>query len=1190
MYLKSLELQGFKSFADRTLIRFDDDITAIVGPNGSGKSNISDAIRWVMGEMRTKELRGAKMEDVIFGGTQSRPALGFAEATLTLDNSDGVFRIEAPEVAITRRYYRSGESEYYINRQSARLRDISELFMDTGLGREGYSNIGQGRIDEIVSLKSTDRREIFEEAAGISKYRHRKEETERRLANTEDNLLRIGDKISELELQVGPLRKQAEQAKKYLHFRDELKGLEVTVWLDTLDKLAKTAKKAEEDYTSAAFVLEQQHDELNRLYAAAEQSLLQLNQMTLQADEKRDRISEQESALQQTETKLSVDRTNLQNSKENLERLRDEIADQKKQTSGVQEKIETHKTRIEEIRAEVEALQEQLLRATSEFETAVGAEDERRKMSARDSAQAALLLTQISAKKAELASVSASMSEVVARKNSLAAESEELSARLSAAEEQAAQTAAQLKKAREDAASEENTIRGYALRENARKEKRERLQTATDELEIEEKTVRSRITMLQEMRRDYEGFSKAVKIVMNSASNGQLSGVCGPVSDLIRTKNEHSLAIESALGGAMQDVVVESRSAAKACIRFLSRCNGGRATFAPIEAMIPRSIREKGLESEPGFVGIAADLVMYDKKYENVIRNLLGAVAVAEDLDAASEISKHYSSRFRIVTLDGQIVNSGGSMTGGSASKNAGMLSRANELTALEEKQKTLAEHLAASREELAEAIRVCEEAAYQTAEAQTQLRKAEDDVLRLEGEKRQYEILLESLREALSARQREIAEIDSRNAGDEARLNALNREIAALSDDHALLERKVSEYEAQSGATDGARKELTEKITALKMEIAAKDAEQEAALNGIEQLLAITEQLRGDQAQKDARIAEFEAECDRLTALIAEDEALRDEQQKRIEEKKQELQQFLAERNAVEQTRTKADRDAQEKNKEIVLMERETARLEQKKATSAMEEKQILDKLWDSYELTRTTAQDVAVEVESIAAANRRIAELRKGISSLGTPNLGAIEEFERVNERYTYLTGQRDDVQHAKRELEQIVSSITQQMEELFLAEFGKISACFTATFTEMFGGGKASLELEDPNDPLSCGIEIRVQPPGKQLKTITLLSGGEKAFVAIALYFAILQVRPASFCLLDEIDAALDDNNVARFNKKLRAFSDKTQFIVITHRRGTMEAADALYGVTMQEKGVSRILHVDLRQIEQQMHIES
>lgn len=1190
MYLKSLEVQGFKSFADRTLIRFDDEITAIVGPNGSGKSNISDAIRWVMGEMRSKELRGAKMEDVIFGGTQTRPALGFAEATLTLDNTDGVFAVDAPEIAITRRYYRSGESEYYINRQSARLRDITELLMDTGLGREGYSNIGQGRIDEIVSLKSTDRREIFEEAAGISKYRHRKEETERRLANTEDNLLRIGDKISELELQVGPLRSQAEQAKKYLRYREELKGLEVTVWLDSLEKLAKSAKKAEEDYTSAAFILEQQHSELNRLYTVAEQYLLQLNQMTLQADEKRDRISGQEQELQKLDTEISVNRVNLQNSEDNLARLRSEIADQQKQTTGVLEQIEAHKSRIETIRTELGALQEELLQATKESELAASSEDERRQKAARERAQAALLLTQISAKKAEHASVSASMGEVLSRKNTLAEEIAALTERLGAAEINAKQCGDQLQKARDDASSEENTIRGYALREKARNDKREQLQKQTDALEIEEKTVRSRITMLEEMRRDYEGFNKAVKIIMQNAASGQLDGVCGPLSELIRTQNRYSLAIESALGSAMQDVVVESRAAAKACIRFLSRCNGGRATFAPVEAMVPRSIREKGLESERGFIGIAADLVEYDKKYDNVIRNLLGGVAVAEDLDAAAEISRRYASRFRIVTLDGQLVNSGGSMTGGSASKNAGLLSRANELEALHKKQEGIAERLAASRADLAEAIRVCEEAAYQSAEAQTHLRRAEDAVIRLEGEKRQHEILLESLRETISAKQRETAEIDGRNASEESRLTALQNEIDALSGEREALERQIAEYDAQSGESDGSRKALAEKITALKMDVAAKDAERESVLAAMEQLRTISEQIRGDQSQKDARIAEYEAERARLTEEIEQAQARRDQMAKSVEDRKLELQQFLTERNQIEQMRTKADRESQEKNKEIVLMEREAARLEQKKTTAALEEKQILDKLWDNYELTPTTAKEIAVEIETLAAANKRIAELRKKISALGTPNLGAIDEFERVNERYTYLTGQRDDVQHAKRELEQIVRSITEQMRELFLTEFAKISSCFTETFEEMFGGGKASLELEDPEDPLGCGIEIRVQPPGKQLKTITLLSGGEKAFVAIALYFAILQVRPASFCLLDEIDAALDDNNVARFNKKLRTFSDKTQFIVITHRRGTMEAADALYGVTMQEKGVSRILHVDLQQIEQQLRIDT
>ena len=1171
MYLKSLEVQGFKSFADRTIVHFDNDITAIVGPNGSGKSNISDAIRWVMGEMSSKELRGTKMEDVIFGGTQKRSPVGFAEATLTLDNSDHTFNIDTPEISITRRYYRSGESEYYINRQSSRLRDINELFMDTGLGKEGYSNIGQGRIDEIVGLKSTDRREIFEEAAGISKFRHRKEETERRLAHTEDNLLRIGDKITELELQVEPLRDQAEKAKKYLTLRDELRGLEVTVWLDSLEKLGAAARKAEEDFNSAAFILEQQHDELNRLYMSAEQYNLLLNQMTLQAEGKRDEISELEALLQKQSADVSVLEANIRNNEDNLSRIREEMQDQEKRSGGILQQIAQQQKRVDDIRTELSSLGERLAQVTAESEANAKNDGMAELKTTEIRAKSALLLTEISAKKAEVASITASVGEVLQRKEIINEDLAAAQKRMEDVSAQAAESKKKLSQAREDVSGCENTIQGYKLRQQTRIDRRDSLQKEAEELEIKEKTVRSKLQMLQEMQRDHEGFIRPVKAVLQEAEKGKLSGIIGPVSSLIKTDDEYTVAIETALGASIQNIVVKTDKDSKAGIRMLKQSGAGRATFLPLNILRPKQLRETGVEKCVGFVGVASDLLKCDSQYNVMVSNLLGNTVVCENLDSATEMAKKYQSRFRIVTLDGQVVQAGGAMTGGSASKSSGILSRANAIDRLEEELKDLSSKRQNAAKQYEEAARAAEEVEFQMSAVQSQLRQAQDAVLRLEGEGRQFEILLDAIQSNIDGYEAELRSIGQRSGSDETRLKVLEADISSAEAKNAAYELELAEQENMHQKFSEKAEALNERITELKMQVAAGDAECETALQNIVRLQTLSEEMQGDRAQKDQLILRYKEENEQLRATVQQGEAEILQTRTTVEEKKLSLQQFLQERSQTEQLRTKAEKEAQDKNKDILSMEREAARLEQKKATTALEEKQIIDKLWDSYELTRQTAQQVTVEIESLAAATRRISELRRKISALGTPNLGAIDEFARVNERYEYLTAQRDDVLHSKRELEEIVKSITTEMREIFVREFAKINQYFGETFVEMFGGGKASLELEDPEEPLTTGIEIRVQPPGKQLKTI-------------------LKVRPASFCLLDEIDAALDDRNVERFAGYLRNLSHKTQFIVITHRRGTMEASDALYGVTMQEQGISRILHMDLNEAQKQLGIDN
>ena len=1188
MYLKSLDIQGFKSFPDKITLRFDGEITAIVGPNGSGKSNISDAIRWVMGEQNSRTLRGAKMEDVIFGGTQKRPQLGFAEASLIFDNTDRFFRIEADEVMVTRRYFRSGESEFYINKQSARLKDVVELFMDTGLGREGYSNISQGRIDEILSLKSTDRREIFEEAAGISKYRHRKEETERRLARTEENLLRINDKISELELQVEPLKQQAEKARRYLDLREELKGLEVALWLDSLARLAAAAKKAETDYSSAVFILNQEHENLDELYRRIEALNASLIEHDAGLETRRAAISAEEAELQRLSGQRAVLEGERRNVEDNIARLYQELNDQDSRSSGVLTEIRERKARITAIDREARELEEKLQavqkRLNELTESSEGMNRSYLELRNRHAAAAA----ELAGKRADLSALAESVGRSAERKAELE-EDQEAAAKRSAEAEDSLQTCRrQLREAREEVQSCRNTIAGYELRRKTRAEKAEALLKQVQAVGVSIDTAASRLRMFREMEREYEGYPKAVRFVMQQAEAGSLRNVHGPVSRLIKTDDAYSVAVEIALGAAMQHIVVSSEADGKAAILQLKNRDMGRATFLPMTAIEGRVLQERGLDECRGFVGLASDLVRSAPQYRHIVENLLGRTVVVETLDDAIDMSRRYHSRFRIVTLDGQVMNAGGSMTGGSVSKNAGILTRANEIERLTAELRSLHDSREDLNRQLAEANRQRDLVDYELSTVQGRLREQEDRVLRLEGEEKQYQTLFDAIRQAAAANGRELETLIRRMETDELRR-------VALTEDCARLEKAVLDLQAQVDSLSVDQSELSREgaalsddLTKYKMEQAALMAEKLTAMDNLRHLEGLSSDMEGDRSQKLELIGVQERRLNELDHLLTENEAAIRTQTQQTEDRRTELQTALTARAAVEAERTAADRAAQQKNKDIIDLEREAARLETKKNSAELEEKQIIDKLWDSYELTPSTAPAQAAKLESTAAANRRTAELRKKIHALGTPNLGAIEEYARVSERYEYLTGQRDDVMQSKRELEGIIRDITRSMTEIFTGEFARINRYFGETFTEMFGGGRGSLELEDPNDPLACGIEIKVQPPGKQLKTITLLSGGEKAFVAIALYFAILKVRPTPFCMLDEIDAALDDRNVERFANYLRQLCKKTQFIVITHRRGTMEEADALFGVTMQEQGVSKILHLDLDQLEKELHI--
>ena len=1189
MYLKALEIQGFKSFPDKTVLNFGEDITAIVGPNGSGKSNISDAIRWVMGEQNSRQLRGAKMEDVIFGGTEKRRAMGFAQVTLVIDNTEHIFNRDEAEVAVTRRYYRSGESEYYINRQSVRLKDVNELFMDTGMGREGYSIIGQGKIDEILSVRSDDRREVFEEAAGISKYRHRKEESERKLQRTEENLVRINDKITELELQVEPLRKQAETAKKYLVLRDELRTLEISVWLENLQKLKADRLKLQADFETAQADQKKAQDELDRVYAQAEECSRLLHENDCAAEEKRGRISALESAIGEHESAAAVARTTAQHHAETIERMDREMSESRSRTESLHEQMQVMARRMEEIDASARTLENEIaalceeMRGSSDAAAAAAAQLEQlRRREAQEVAGAAQA-------QAELSAITAGSDEIAQRTAELTEELTQSEEKLTQIRREAAQNEKELLSAREEEQAAANIIGGHSLKMEGRQRRAKESIEQKNQLSLQEKTISDRIRLLSEMEKEYEGFSKAVKIVMRAAEARTLSGIHGPVGNLIHTDKDCSVAIEIALGGALQHIVVDTKNDGKNAIGLLKQRDGGRATFLPLDTIRGRSLRENGLENEYGFVGIASELVRCDGRYGSVIENLLGATVVVEDLDCGIQMAKRHDNRFRIVTLDGQVINAGGSMTGGSVSRNAGILSRSGELEQLHKKLKKIQSQLRDATLLAESANRELQKAQYELEVARDQQRQANDRVLTMEGRKNHYDMLIESLEQQQESLRIQKENLQKRSTDDAGRMDTIRRTIADFT---ARAEETREEIEMLQRRQETARQglgEMTDRLTEKKARQAALSAEGESARRSMEDLSRLRESLEGEHTDRESLRAQMEQA---MAQARAEEE--RQQQEARelrggIEELRQALQKLSEEKMALETRRSQTDRLSRTCNDTLLNCEREVTRLEGKLNGSALEEKQILDKLWERYELSHSDAQALRVELESVPKATRRIGELNREIKGLGAINIGAIEEFDRVNTRYTYLSDQRNDVEKAKEELLGIIEEITKQMTEIFATQFEILKQSFQETFLELFGGGRATLELEDENDILRCGIEIKAQPPGKQLKTLSLLSGGEKAFVAIALYFAILKVHPTPFCVMDEIEAALDESNVVRYARYMRRIAGKTQFIVITHRRGTMEEADVLYGITMQERGVSTVLTANLNELSKEMKIK-
>lgn len=1189
MYLKSLELQGFKSFPDKTTIRFSDGMTAIVGPNGSGKSNISDAIRWVLGEQSTKSLRGAKMEDVVFGGTARRGAMGAAQVTLILDNSVGQFPVEAAEVMVTRKYFRSGESEYYLNRKRVRLRDIRDVFMDTGLGHDGYSIIGQGRIDEILATKSTDRREVFEEAAGVTRFRTRKEEAERKLDQTAENLVRIRDIWNELDARSGPLEKQAQSAKKYMELRDALRLHEISLWLDTLDGMQDAKKNSDAARIEAEQKLEAVREQQKQQYARSEQLSEQMRQSDIQTEQLQVQLAREEEQAGELSRQMAVLAESRRNAAENIGLAKGQLEAQQEQSSALLVQLQARQQRLTDLQQQIHSKNAAYTQKQTEIQQLTQRMDGGQQETKKLRLHADEVGEQLFAVQADVRAVQAQLESLHQRERHVG--DDVRSAQQRTGQEQQAQQSMQDElehlrrsikqaelehKTRHDAAQEA----GLAL--HAARNAHQKLKSELTDSE-------NRVRMLTELQRDYEGFSRAVKLVMNQASSGALKGVRGPLSSLIHVSDRYVTAVETALGAAAANIIVECAEDGKKAIQMLKRRDGGRATFLPMDTIRPQSLRETGLEHQAGFCGVAADLVECEADYRDIVDNALGRTVVAENMDCALAIARQYRNRFRIVTRDGQLINAGGSMTGGSAGRSSGILSRANQLEQWQEKvrvQRKKLQEISEQGRDLADRVRDAEQETEQTA---VQLRELQQKLAALSAQTKQHQLLLDSVRQTEQQFRAEQETAGKQKQQLQDQLEALQLQTEQLEQQRGQALEDLAKAAGQAQEIEQQMAVLTRDASQLYTQLAQAQTECDTVKQALDDLQQMADTTRQTAADHERRIAEYEQTIVQADAQRTQLEQASEQSGLRTGQLRVRLQECGQNRMRLEKNKTETEKQAREIGNEIVSLERRHAEAEADAHRIHSEEQQILDKMWENYELTPTAARPMAHEIADRQEEEKTAASLRRSIKSLGPVNLAAIEEFSELSERLVFLTEQKDDLEQAERELRGIIEKLTEQMKEIFAASFAQLNRYFGETFQEIFGGGSAELALEDENDILGCGIEIRVTPPGKTLKNLSLLSGGEKAFVAIALYFAILKVRPTPFCVLDEIEAALDDVNVTRFAQYLHRLSDKTQFIVITHRRGTMEEANMLYGVTMQERGVSKLLMLNIEDVEKEMDME-
>lgn len=1177
MILKALEMQGFKSFPDKTVLEFNKGITAVVGPNGSGKSNISDAVRWVLGEQSTKTLRGSKMEDVIFSGTDVRKAKGFAEVTLRLDNTDRSLNKDSDEVSVTRRYYRSGDSEYLVNGESARLRDVNELFMDTGLGRDGYSIVGQGKIADMVSPKASERRDMLEEAAGISHFRYRRGDAIKRLAQAEENLVRLRDILSELESRVGPLKAQSEKAQKFIVLAGERKNLEIGIWLNTIDKTGEKMRDQEHKIEIAEASHKEAQDELSKIGEMIDKAADGTRDINIKLEEIRNSASGFEEKLSDIDSQIKVAENSILHNNETIERVnRDKAAE-----NETEQNIDAAVSAAREC---IQKAEEQIADATRQMDELSKQEETYRLSSSEFSDRAAALSGEISALSVRLAdcrvtaetansSIEEIRSRISAIDESMGTRKDDYDALL----KRKADAEAELKEIQDEIVSVKNAIDGYTLRFENRGKKADSVKLAIDEKQRELHKGQDRVRLLEDLEKNMEGYFGAVKAVMKESGRGALRGIYGPVSQLITVKDKYSAAIETALGAAVQNIVVDNETDAKRAMGFLKEHRAGRATFLPITAIKGRVLSEQGLDDQYGFVSIASDLVSYDNKYSEIIRWLLGRTAVAEDIDSAIAIAKKYSYRFRIVTLDGQVINAGGSMTGGSRVQNAGILSRGNEIERLKGS-------LASMQKELDGMLSDYKLLSEDASAAKAELEGAEGDLLRAKEEniRREGELKLASdkltsvssgVKELLEEKETLEKRIESVSSGAEA----ARSQIDELKETLENKEKELESITGDSKTLQKNREEVASKAAEIRLRIVSLQKDVEANTDEITRLKNRKTGHLDRLSELDGEIREIEEKNDELRALTerlsADEKALKANHG----DAQNQINELISQRDELEKQANDLRLHERAKSEERERLSGDIARLEERKIAMRNEYDNLTSKLYDEYQLTRREAAALEIEIDDYSLAAKRLAELKSQIRALGSVNVSAIEEYKEVSERYEFLSGQISDVETSRAELNKMIDDLTGKMAEQFREQFNRINSCFGQTFIELFGGGKAELRLEDERDVLGSDIEIKVQPPGKNVQNINLLSGGEKGLSAIALLFAILKVTPAPFCIFDEVEAALDDVNVSRYAQYVRRMTKNTQFILITHRRGTMEEADVLYGVTMQEKGVSKLLEL-------------
>ena len=1180
MFFKTLEIQGFKSFADKTVLNFDTQITAVVGSNGNGKSNISDALRWVMGEQGAKTLRGEKMEDIIFHGTVERKQMGFARVALTMDNTDRALDVDADEVVISRKLYRSGESEYLINGQRSRLKDIQELLMGTGLGRDGYSIIGQGRVADIVNSRGSQRREIFEEAAGISLFLHKKADAEKQLAAAEENITRQRDIIKMYEERLPTLRKQSEKALLFTELQGQRRELEISVSVAQMNAQKEDMRRLDDQLLLNRGECDNFESDIRRAQADIEQlaedkngaqGLLERHRRSIQAASAE--LAEKNAAIKVAENDLSHNDQRRTELSEQLRTAQESGREYEERTGAIAAQIEQGERALAEL-SEKSALADEELAGFTKRSSEAGEE-----YAALESALAEACRRKNEAdtavKQAELARQTA-----LTQKNVFLEGLADSETKLREYTEQSAQAQKSLAGLAEERDRQKNRLMGYQRISDGKRRRMNELKTALDELNEQLRDRQNRHRVLSDVERNMVGYNGGVKAVMTASSQGRLKGIHGIVANVISVDERYVQAIETVLQGTMQNVIVDDGEVATRCINFLRQTNAGRVTFYPLTTIKGRKLRENGLEAEDGVEGVASELVRCDETYAEIISNLLGTTVIVDDMFSANRIAKKYGYRFRIVTLDGQLINAGGSYTGGSRDTRFKMLSNKQEIDALWAELTELKKTAAEKNEAFAQYQAEISKADIEIDGMNDSLRALDNDEITLRAELRRLESLTEQLSQQGDAAKQTLVEFDAQ----------AQRQQQIITENSALLEAagaEIAALEEKTAAQGGVRKQVEERIRELSEQMSALNLEKLSVSKDIESLRAKAADIENTRRLLARNSSEF---VTRMEELDNSDREIRERIERirleieagsgEVDEKNTEIDRLSAEVTAFEQKITERRRDIDEANAHKEKFSREVARLEERRASMQKEYDGIVDMLFKRYELIVSQAVELAKPLENLMAAENELDGLKKRINALGTVNTDSIDEYQQVSELYEFQSAQLADIEKSKAELESVIEQLTGDIKTRFLHSFEEINGYFREIFVEIFGdGAHAELELTDPEDVLNSGIEINAAPPGKVIKNLISLSGGEQTMVAITIYLAILKHRPTPFCMLDEVDAALDDINVEKYIRYLNQFSSQTQLMVISHRRGTIEGCKVLYGVFMQEKGVSRLLRREL-----------